>query len=142
MLSSSSRADSLSEMAGIQVKGKAFGFEKELYSRRFVESYAEAKCNITYSGFDTLSVSHQTSTAPDPTSYADIKKAAEHNIQQGRTLHERVRRCMKEINLIPGATLTPEACGLVCESGLVAELMLMPYAGLKESIAAASWLKV
>ncbi|KAJ7847167.1 hypothetical protein B0H13DRAFT_1907413 [Mycena leptocephala] len=116
-LSSSSGKDVQSEMKDIKRT------EKHSDERSF---------DITYSGLDTLRGYQETTRATDERAYEMVKARAAQSVADGQGLMARMRRVMDELQLVERATLTRDQRTEVCRSGLVVELLLMPYGGLKE----------
>jgi hypothetical protein len=131
-LSSSSGKNVQSEMKDIKVQAKFFGFTKTVYDKRTEEHSDNRSFDITYSGLDTFRAYQETTRATDERAYEGVKARAAQSIADGQGLMERVRGVMDEMHLVDGATLTSNQLTEVCRSGLVVELLLMPYGGLKE----------
>ncbi|KAJ7797132.1 hypothetical protein B0H13DRAFT_2392312 [Mycena leptocephala] len=129
-LSSSSGKDVRSEMKDIKVQAKFLGFTKTVYGKRTDKHSDERSFDITYSGLDTLGA-YQETTPTDERAYEMAKARTAQSVADGQGLMARMRRVMDELQLV-GATLTRDQLTEVCRSGLVVELLLMPYGGLKE----------
>ncbi|KAJ7895751.1 hypothetical protein B0H13DRAFT_2338717 [Mycena leptocephala] len=131
-LSSSSGKDVQSEMKDIKVQAKFFGFTKTVYDKRTDKHSDECSFDITYSGLDTLRAYQETTRATDERGYEMAKARAVQSVADGQGLMARMRRVMDELQLAERATLTRDQLTEVYRSGLVVELLLMPYGGLKE----------
>ncbi|KAJ7306884.1 hypothetical protein DFH08DRAFT_1053777 [Mycena albidolilacea] len=131
-LSSSSGKNVQSEMKDIKVQAKFFGFTKTVYDKRTEEHSENRSFDITYSGLDTLRAYQETTRATDERAYEGVKARAAQSVADGQGLMERVRGVMDEMHLVDRAKLTSNQLTEVCRSGLVVELLLMPYGGLKE----------
>ncbi|KAJ7700956.1 hypothetical protein B0H16DRAFT_1735988 [Mycena metata] len=131
-LSSSSDKDVQSEMKDIKVQAKFLFFTKTIYEKHTDEHSDQRSFDLTYSGLDTLRAYQETTRATDEHAYDMAKARAAQSVADGQGLMARVRRVMDELQLVEKATLTREQLTQVCRSGLVVELLLMPYAGLKE----------
>ncbi|KAJ6563948.1 hypothetical protein B0H19DRAFT_1258476 [Mycena capillaripes] len=132
LLSSSSGKDVRSEMKDIKVQAKLLGFTKTIYDKRTDEHSDERSFDIKYSGLDTLRDYQETTQAADERGYEVVKVRAVQSVADGQGLMARVHGVMDELHLVEGATLTSDQLTEVCRSGLVVELLLMPYGGLKE----------
>ncbi|KAF7368279.1 hypothetical protein MVEN_00148900 [Mycena venus] len=131
-LSSSSGKYVQSEMKDIKVQAKFFGFTKTVYDKHTYEHSDERSFDLTYSGLDTLRAYQETTRATDERAYEVVKARAAQSVADGQGLMARVRRVMDELQLVEGAILTRDQLPEIFRSGLVVELLLMPYAGLKE----------
>lgn len=137
-LSSTSLMDLKAEMRDIQVKAKFLGMEKTVYEDHKASSFAGSACDITYCGFDTLEEYQKSAHATDQQSYVVIQAEAAGNVARGMTLDKRVNETIQKLNLGADveevAVLTAEQCKAICGSGLVVELLFLPYAGLRDYV--------
>ncbi|KAJ6526412.1 hypothetical protein B0H19DRAFT_1335705 [Mycena capillaripes] len=131
-LSSSSGKDIQDEMKDIKVKVKLFGFTKTVYDKHTEEHSDERSFDVTYIGLDTLRAYQETTHVTDERVYEVVKARAVQSVADGNDLMARVRRVMEKLQLVEGAKLTRDQLTEVCRSGLVVELLLIPYGGLKE----------
>ncbi|THV02553.1 hypothetical protein K435DRAFT_775526 [Dendrothele bispora CBS 962.96] len=113
--------------------------KKTLVDKRTSSQSSASDYNITFDGFDTLDGTVQNAKAKDMQSYMMIKEQAAKNVAGGITLDKRVKEVLRSLlgaevgTMVP---LTKEQCDAVCKSGLVVELMFLPYAGLRDYVAA------
>lgn len=94
--------------------------------------------NLTFSGLDTLDGFEQTTKAFDQSSYAGLKAVATQNVVNGIKLRSRVADAMKEAGVSLGETLTLSQCDKLFNSGLVVEIMLLPYSRLRDYVVGTS----
>lgn len=142
-LSSSSSIDLKSEMRDIEVKAHAFGMTKTVYADRGASESAADDCDVTFCGFDTLSGFQLTAHATNRQRFEEIRGEAARNVAGGLNLDKRVREVLQTLNLgrkdeVSMAILTAEQCKTVCRSGVVVELLFLPYAGLRDYVVATS----
>lgn len=138
-LSTSSSVDLKAEMRDIQVKAKFLGMQKTVYEDHKQSASVTSAYDITYCGFDTLTESQKTAQAHDRQSYMELQAEATQNVARGMTLGKQIKQAVQRLNLgedIETAILTDEQCKAVCGSGLVVELVFLPYARLRDYILA------
>ncbi|KAJ7195811.1 hypothetical protein GGX14DRAFT_575364 [Mycena pura] len=133
-LSTSSSMDLRSEMQDIEVKAKILWKTKTVYSDHSHSESAVSTYDVTYIGFDTLSAYQQHSRTTDATGYAGLKMAATRNLSGGIGLMERVKEALKNLGIDEKqATLvTEKQLQGIFSSGVVVEVMFLPYAGLRD----------
>ncbi|KAK7435785.1 hypothetical protein VKT23_019483 [Stygiomarasmius scandens] len=138
-LSTSSSRDLKAEMKQIQVQAKFFGMKKTVYDKRTSSQSDSSNYDITFNGFDSLDGVGYNAKAADERSYMEIQEKATKNVSGGINLDKRVKDILKGLGLGTAmedvVQVTEEQCRAVCKSGLVVELMFLPYAGLKDYIA-------
>jgi len=88
------------------------------------------------SAYDTLNSWDVNLAASERESYNGLMRAAEENSLRGWTLAARVQAKAEEMGLQPGKRVSHTVCEGVCRGGLVVELLLMPYSGLHQYVAA------
>lgn len=74
-------------------------------------------------------------------SYAALRAQAAQNLADGMNLDQRVLATLQSVGLgiLDGKTdVSEEQCQRVWNSGLVVELMFLPYAGLRDYVSATS----
>ncbi|KAI1193121.1 hypothetical protein F5X97DRAFT_52320 [Nemania serpens] len=87
----------------------------------------------TLAAFDSLEGFQTHIEAREYESYRSAIQSSHDNRQRGAALQERVRAKLNALNLgSTGAQLPWEKCDELCKSGLVLELLLLPWAGLRE----------
>lgn len=90
-----------------------------------------AAANLT--AFDSLDAYQTKVDASDPGSYRMAMETSLANRGRGAELQARVMAKLKGLNLGPsGAQLPWERCEELCRSGLVLELLMLPWAGLRD----------
>jgi len=136
-LSTSSSIGIQTEMKSIQVDAKFLGVKQEVYSDHKRSLSSSLTCDLTFSGFDTLSGSQSTVKA-DEASYREVREQATRALVDGLNLEVRARRTMKSLGVDVGMSLTEQHTKELCHSGLVVELMFLPYCGMKDYIAVTS----
>ncbi|KAF7343733.1 hypothetical protein MSAN_01953900 [Mycena sanguinolenta] len=137
-LSTSSSVDLHAEMENIEVKAKILWKHVNVYSNHSHSESASSTYGITYDGFDTLSAYQHHLRATDAAGYAALETEAERNLLNGKCLVERVKGALKSLGLDENRTTVVAEKQLegVFNSGAVAEVMFLPYAGLRDYAAA------
>lgn len=128
-------------MRNIEVKAKLLGVSKTVYKDQRASAYGGESWKITYCGFDTLGGYERKAESETRQSYVEIQAEATRNVAGGMTLDKRVKEVLRSLNLGPeiraATALTLEQCKTVCMSGLVVELLFLPYAGLRDYVTVA-----
>jgi len=141
-LSTSSSMDLKSEMKHIQVKAKILWVSKTVYDKHTSTTSTDDRCDVTFHGFDTLSGYQKTVRATNQESYLEIQHEATQNVAWGMNLDDRAKVVLGKLGLggdiRDTMELTEGQCKTVCESGLVVELVFLPYARLRDYILATS----
>jgi len=139
-LSTSSSMDLRSKMRDIQVEATVFGTSETVYADHRTSQYASEPCEVTFNGFDTLSGRHWAEHTTDQAAYEEVKTAATKNVAGGMNLDKRAKAVLARFGLDLGneERLSEEQCKALCESGLVVEMMLLPYSGLRDYVASTS----
>ncbi|KAF7346625.1 hypothetical protein MSAN_01800000 [Mycena sanguinolenta] len=137
-LSTSSSMNLRSEMKKIEVKAKILWIKVTVYKENSESESASSAYDVTYDGFDTLSAYQHHARATDATGYAALKLEAAKNLSGGIGLVERVKEVLKSLGLDDKETMviTEKQLQGVFNSGAVAEVMFLPYAGLRDYAAA------
>ncbi|KAF7341754.1 hypothetical protein MSAN_02074200 [Mycena sanguinolenta] len=137
-LSTSSTMDLRSEMQDIEVKAKILWVHKTVYSNHSHSESASSTYDITYDGFDTLSAYQRHLRATNATGYETLRTEAEGNLAGGIGLVERLKDTLQSVGLDETKTtvLTEKQLQGVFNSGAVVEVMFLPYAGLRDYVAA------
>ena len=129
-------------MRDIQVKAKAFWTESTVYEDYKASESAGDDCKATFCAFDTLKGYQKFIYATDRQRYAEIRGEARKTVADSLDLDKRVKRAVQALGLGGdfGDTteLTEAHCEAVCKSGLVVELLFLPYARLRDYILATS----
>lgn len=94
--------------------------------------------DIKFSAFDSLRDFKSTINAVDARTYMEVRRQAVENLVGGLNLKARVRGLMKTLGVDGETQLREHTCKVLCQSGLVVELMFLPYCGLKDYVAAIS----
>ncbi|KAJ7219894.1 hypothetical protein B0H12DRAFT_314004 [Mycena haematopus] len=139
-LSTSSSLDIRSEMRDIEVQAKILWKKFTVYSNHSHSDSSSSTYDVSYDGFDTLSAYQHHSRATDATGYETLKAEATKNLSGAIGLADRVEEVMKSLGLDERKTmvLTEKQLQGVFTSGAVAEVMFLPYSGLRDYAAATS----
>lgn len=141
-LSTSSSIDLDAEMKSIQVKARLFGFSATVVDTHSATQAVDITYDVTFCGFDSLTDPgyQQTQRARDRDGFETIKRDAAVNVANGTGLDKRVKDVLSTLGVGMGvaARLTQGECEAFGRSGLVVELLFLPYAGLRDYIAATS----
>ena len=141
LLSTSSSLDLQKEMKQIQVDAKVLWIKKTLYKKTSTSTRLALGWDVTFSGFDTLSALVETTTAHDQAAFDEVRTRAAVNLVKGMDLDQRVLQALASVGLgvEEGHTdVSEEQVAKLWASGLVVELMFLPYAGLRDYISATS----
>ncbi|KAK0642162.1 hypothetical protein B0T16DRAFT_462167 [Cercophora newfieldiana] len=143
-MSASTESMTSEESLEITVKVKALFFEVEA---TYTETWSSASqsASISFSGYSTLDPSPEpcsltlaSGASPDDASYARnqqiIRDRATLYLAKVSTLQKQVWESLQHLGLTHGAKLGLSDCTKLCRSGLVAELLLAPYARLNQYV--------
>ncbi|KAK2593760.1 hypothetical protein QQS21_008521 [Conoideocrella luteorostrata] len=87
----------------------------------------------TLTAFDSLDAYQTEVKASEYEAYRNATQASRDNRQRGAALQERVKARLNAVDLgSSGAQLPWERCAELCRSGLVLELLMLPWAGLRD----------
>ncbi|TFK32765.1 hypothetical protein BDQ12DRAFT_476790 [Crucibulum laeve] len=136
MLSSSSNTDIQSQMDQLKISLKVFGKNHTLMDKKHVSSTSAIAHGTTVTAFDTLKNYNHTGQAGDAASCGREAELAARNVYDGQQIQERAFAVLQSLHISPGQIITTEQYRRICESGLVVELLLLPYAGLREFVLA------
>ena len=136
-MSASTEARSSQESLEITVKIKTLFFEASAtHTER--KSEQSASSSIAFSGYSTLD-----GAPPCALALAGGLSAGDQRVLQLRAteyldkvkgLPQQVRKVMQEVGLVDGGGLALADCTRLCRSGLVAELLLAPFARLNQYV--------
>lgn len=121
----------------VTVKVKALFWSKSKTFTKTDES-TSIEASISLSGYSTLDLEPaqmQTGPQTSPQEMLTLNKIADGYMTRVRELQVTVRDLMEDIGLKHGARLPLGDCVKLCKSGLVAELLLEPYARLSDYVA-------
>ncbi len=136
-MSASTEARSSQESLEITVKVKTLFFKA---SATHTESKTEqsASSSIAFSGYSTLDGGQPCALALAGGSSAYeqrvVQLRATEYLDKVKGLPQQVRKVMKEAGLVDGGSLALADCTRLCRSGLVAELLLAPFARLNQYV--------
>jgi hypothetical protein len=136
MLSGSAGSKSFSEdLSGSGTVKVAF-FKKSIsFEKHKRDASAEALASLA--AFDSLEQWESNSTVTDSVSYSSLLQDAAENSSRGWCLANRISNRTRKLGLDSSeVTLSWKECESLCRAGIVVELLLLPYAGLKEYVAA------
>lgn len=125
-------------MRSIEVEAHFLGESENVYSDYKQSQLIASTHGIKFSAFDTLSGFQSTVNAVDARTYMEVRQQAAENLAGGINLEARVRGLMKTLGVDGETQLTDQTCKELCQSGLVVDLMFLPYCGLKDYVAAMS----
>ena len=132
--------DLSSEMKSIQVEARIL-WAKKTWTKTTTSHSASQAYDITFSGFDTLTNFQTTSKAVDAPSYFEIRELSARNVAGGMDLDQRVLEALRNIGLGISdgqVDVSEDQCQRIWSSGLVVELMFLPYSGLRDYVSATS----
>ncbi|MCJ1254109.1 hypothetical protein MMC24_001923 [Lignoscripta atroalba] len=138
----SMKIDDESEASDLRavVKGKVLFITKTMTYTESKRRFDEREAWITFNGLDTLASRNESLSVMSGS--ADVRRihaVAKEYAAMAKDLEHRVDRKLKELGLDRNSTkrLTLAHINRICESGLVVELLLLPYAGLRDYLEAA-----
>ncbi|KAF2805524.1 uncharacterized protein BDZ99DRAFT_574445 [Mytilinidion resinicola] len=88
--------------------------------------------NVALSAYDSLDGWQENKSGAGNTTYLDIVRSADDNKLRGWALAKRVTRKAKELKVEKGSEVSWDMCDTICKAGLVVEVLLLPYAGLRD----------
>lgn len=91
---------------------------------------------VTLTGFDSLDSWNGSKVCSDFTSYTTLRPIAEENLARAQTIEARSRQRMLVLGVQDQAELAWETCIRLCERGVVAEILLLPFSGLRDYVQA------
>jgi hypothetical protein len=93
--------------------------------------------NFRLDSFDSLQAQVISLTASDATSYSKLKTVAAQSIKTTLSLRSRVRDAAERAQCVLKEPVPAAGYDTIFQAGLVVELVLLPYAALKDYVAAA-----
>lgn len=91
---------------------------------------------LSITSFDSLDVKQDNRTGNDRSTYSQILRSSGENQARGADLTRRVTKKAEAMGIRNGDTIMWDKCDELCRNGLVAELLLLPYSGLRSYVAA------
>ena len=91
---------------------------------------------VTLTGFDSLDSWNGSEACSDSTSYTTLRPIAEENLARAQSIETRSRQRMLVLGVQNQAEVAWETCIQLCERGVVAEILLLPFAGLRDYVQA------
>lgn len=86
--------------------------------------------------FDTLDILQDSRSGDNEATHMQITQSAAENQIRGMMLTQRVSERAQQMGVTNGMELSWGKCEEICKKGLVVEIMLMPYIGLRSYMAA------
>lgn len=86
--------------------------------------------------FDTLDIRQDSRSGDDQATWMQITQSAAENQIRGKILPKRVAERAQQLGLTDGTKLSWAKCEEICSKGLVMEIILMPFSGLRDYVAA------
>lgn len=135
MVSAAVASSSESKDMAADVTAKIILFEKTM---RLEDHTARQTIQgtVTLIGFDSLDSWNGSEACVDSTSYTKLRPIAEENLARARSIEARSRQRMLVLGVQNQAEVTWETCVQLCERGVVAEILLLPFAGLRDYVQA------
>lgn len=124
----SSSEDSRLALAGTV---KLLFFSKDIRYDEASQSSSEAG-TISLEGYDTLSGDRVSTRADDAAGTRRLIGRGREFVTMGKQLQVRVENKLDELGLKDSQLLSMERCTALCRAGLVVELILLPFAGLRD----------
>ena len=112
---------------------KILGFEKSknLEDHEAAPAFRGA---LTLSGFDSLDICQDIKTSNDEAALGDLKPLANADGARGKTVEARSRERLKKLGIQDQSVVTSRDAGLMYGQGLVIEVLLLPFAGLRDFV--------
>jgi hypothetical protein len=131
-------AASSKDISGSYTAQIGWGLIKKSGSFQSHERSSSSMAVAAMAGYDTLSNWSIDSKAVDPGSYQQLLSSAAENMGRGWGLPGRVVAKTGEIGLglEPRSRVLWDKCETLCHDGLVVELLLLPYAQLRQYVSA------
>ncbi|OCK76222.1 hypothetical protein K432DRAFT_151643 [Lepidopterella palustris CBS 459.81] len=90
--------------------------------------------SISLNAFDSLDASHAAQSASDSMTFDDLKRKATQYMSKALELGDRVNKVAQRQGIFETKSLSISQCDAICEAGLVAEVMLLPFTGLRDFV--------
>ena len=127
--SSRSEAETVTTTVTVEVLWEDFADSRTVTTKRDVFNM-----DLALHCYDTLERVNISVRARPGTSTEDIRKAAVASVERTNTLQRRLRKRLEELEIQHGKVSSIRNCVRAAESGVVMELILMPFRTLKEYI--------
>lgn len=119
------------EITSVQAKAHAWGLSKTLYEKEKGTRSDLSSFDLTFSGMDSISGYSVKRSGYTPEEYQASMEEATRHMVRGVHLEERVKEIVRGLDLTEEGTKRSD-CEAACERGLVLEVILLPYTGLRE----------
>ncbi|KAK0629293.1 hypothetical protein B0T17DRAFT_615088 [Bombardia bombarda] len=140
-LSASSASKSKTETLELTVTVKVL-FVKVSVTHKTSSSSSSAESKLSFSGYNTLTKQTESVAVVSKRAYDEkqalINQAAVRYLATVANLPQEVRKRMRQLKLCDGQALPLNACADICQSGLVVQLLLAPYARLNQYVSLVS----
>lgn len=130
------RSSTIAETLTLTLTIKVLFFEESVSTSTTTTS-ATSSASMIFNGYSTLDHNSQSFTTSslssgDQTKLRDVASAY---LRKVSSLDHRARQELKRLGLKDGKAVSLSACSRICESGLVVELLLAPFARLNDYVA-------
>ena len=106
----------------------------------FAKSHTESSTVATHNeslecffcGYDTISASQKDGKAKNNKEYGDMRDLTQKYLGFAEYMPTRIAQELELLNIERGKKLTHTECSKVCDSGLVVQLVLMPFSYLRD----------
>lgn len=127
----SSASDSMD--LAVQVTAKLL-FVKKTFNYDEHERHESFSGQITVAGYDSLEGWKDNQTGASADVYGRLKPIADQNLARARTVDSRSNQRIMSLGIEHGSTVDWPGCDALCREGLVSDLVLLPFSGLRSYV--------
>ena len=115
----------------ITVTVKVLFFSKS-WTETSTETTHDESLECVFCGYDTMSASQKADTAKNKEEYSNMRALTQAYLGYVEQLPRRVMQELKNLDIAKHKQLSEAHCSKICDSGLVVQLMLMPFSCLRD----------
>lgn len=131
MVSAAATQGSSSKFMAADLTFKILGFEKTKHFED-AENARSFDGSLSLSSFDSLDSQMDDLTSTSENTYPRLKSLADANMLRAKTMEARSRQKLKDLNVGDRCYVSWNVCEAICKQGLVVELLLLPFSGLRD----------
>lgn len=107
-------------------------FFSKTWTKNSKESIHEEGLECFFCGYDTLSASQKTGKASSKGEYARLRDLTQSFLDFVEQLPRHVMQELEQLGIAKHGQVSHAECGAICDTGLVVQLVLMPFSCLRD----------
>ena len=132
-ISSSSGSSSSSKDIIADATVTTLGFDTDKHWESH-ERAASFEGQVSLNAYDSLDNWTGSESGVGEAAYRRVQPIASENLARSQSVASRVDRKLQDLGVSVGQVLSSDVCGRICQEGLVAEIVLSPFAGLRDYV--------